>query len=148
MQNVVIASDQLDTQGYRKLYRASGQENQNLTVTGALSRILDINKKSATTGLRISYRDIFGFGPGATAEKYCIWEIKIDGTTCAPHALKFWKFESYLQGNNHQMDSFVGTCENIASGNHRIQVFVTEKGSNSCYTGHSMPWYLEAEEVR
>jgi len=142
----------------RRIAHASGFHQVDLIDVGQIvTRVLSVNKRQASTALRIGYTDnlrVLGY------DKSCTWEIRVDGQSCPSGSLKYAVYQalaiaesSYMYRPNH----VVGYCSGLAAGSHEIQIWVeqtvdqnpgapTYSGSD-CYTGWNSTWMLEAEEV-
>jgi len=159
-QLTVDKSGDLDVRGSfsRRIAHASGfNQMDGLDVGQIVTRVLSVNKKQASTALRIGYTDNFRT---VGQNKSCTWEIRVDGQSCPSGVLKYSIFHSTTTGDIayvHRSDHVVGYCSGLAAGQHEIQIWVepstdTRPGGLSypgsdCFTGWISTWMLEAEEV-
>lgn len=104
----------------RTIARTTSTASDDGTDIGQIvSRVLSVNKLSASTSLRITYVDnLRTYGAG----KACRWEIRANGASCPTMPLYA---NIYNQGDNpHHTRTFVGYCGGLAAGAHQIQVWV------------------------
>lgn len=141
--------DEIETLRTRTVARVSGYGNDNLDEGKLESRVLHFTKKHPSTGLRVSYVDVFrvvGNGEG------CSWEIRFDDVSCTPEPIRFDKYTA-ASGvtDDHDPTSVFGTCFGIPAGPVTIDVWVTRGHGHQhgdCYTGwNNSSWALEVEEV-
>jgi len=146
----------LDVQGNfsRRIAHASGfMQIDEIDVGQVVTRVLSVNKKQASTALRIGYTDNLRVMGNHTS---CTWEIRVDGQSCPSGSLKYAVYQGIAAAtdNIHRSNNVVGYCGGLAAGSHEIQIWVeptTEVNGvfdgSDCYTGWNSTWMLEAEEV-
>ena len=127
-----------DPQVYR--YRQTdGADHNNWTQLSYVNFAFD--KRYSNSRLKVtwtdSYRTISGTGNGGA----CGWDLRIDGSTCAPNPLLHVQHNtgSNPSADTHMSSTVVGVCEAISAGGHTITVWAKRRdGDEDCYRGHAL----------
>ncbi|CAJ1387336.1 unnamed protein product [Effrenium voratum] len=130
--------------------QASGASGDGRDTGPIDKRVVNFKKRLADSRVRLFYSDSLRV---AESKKSCgcRWHLRIDGKACPSGPIMG---DVYIRKgeNNHRPRSFIGYCEDLSEGSHKVDVEVsTVPGYTTCncYTGwHPTGHFvLEAEEI-
>lgn len=113
-------------------------------------RVLNFNKVSSTSKLRVTYTDnLRAYRPTQSVPAVGTWDVRLDGVHRGIYtSVHAWRdtHRERPSANRHGPATIVGMIQNVPAGSHSLAVYVTNNGCD-LDTGWSSHWYLEVEEI-